>query len=63
MSAIDGPKIPSSVQRMADDRDAPTAPLDDFLVAYSDDDNWWWRISCGHHQNLFDAMLDRWEKS
>jgi hypothetical protein len=38
---------------------AVTASLNDFLKAYNDDDNWWWRISCGHHLNLFDAALER----
>ena len=45
---------------MADDPgQAPTAPLDDFLIAYEDDDNWWWRIGSGHHMNLFDEAVQR----
>lgn len=48
-----------SVQAMASEPSAPTAPLNEFLLAYGDDDNWWWRIGCGHHMNLFDAALER----
>lgn len=51
--------IPPSVRAMADDPQAPTAPLDDFITAMRYDDNWWWRIGCGHHLNLFEAALDR----
>ena len=52
--------IPPSVTAMTDDAAmSPTAPLDDFLAAYDTDDNWWWRISCGHHMNLFDAAVER----
>lgn len=36
-----------------------TPPLDDFLAAYDADDNEWWRINCGHHQNLFEAAVER----
>lgn len=50
--------IPASVEAMYADDHAPTAPLADFLAAYSQDDNWWWRISCGSHQNLFDSAVD-----
>jgi hypothetical protein len=46
--------IPPTVQAMLDDPGAPTAPLEDFLAAYAQDDNIWWRISCGHHLNLFE---------
>lgn len=38
---------------------APTPPLAEFLAVYGQDDNWWWRVSCGHHQNLFDDAVDR----
>ena len=51
--------IPASVIAMADDPQAPTAPLDDFLVAMTIDDNWWWRIGCGHHLNLFEEAIER----
>lgn len=52
--------VPDSVRAMADDRaTTPTAPLADFIAAYAEDSNWWWRIACGHHENLFDAALDR----
>lgn len=39
---------------VTDDR-APTPGLDEFREAYDLDDNIWWRIGCGHHQNLFEA--------
>lgn len=29
------------------------------MKLYDVDDNWWWRIECGHHQNLFEEALDR----
>lgn len=50
-------EVPPSVQAMSDGAYAPTAPLADFLVAYQADDNWWWRIACGHHQNLFEEAV------
>jgi hypothetical protein len=53
------PPLPASVEAMISDDMAPTAPLDDFLGAYAHDDNLWWRIGCGHHMNLFDALLER----
>jgi len=53
--------IPATVRAMADDPQAPTAPLEDFMTAMRYDDNWWWRIGCGHHLNLFEAVLDRLE--
>jgi hypothetical protein len=40
------------------DHDA-TPPIEDFLDGYEEDDNLWWRISCGHHQNLFDDAAYR----
>lgn len=54
-------EIPESVKAMmaADGPMTATAPLEDFLIAYALDDNVWWSISCGHHQNLFDAACDR----
>lgn len=55
-------EIPESVQAMLDDRGivlCPTAPLEDFLIAYALDDNIWWSLSCGHHQNLFEAACDK----
>jgi hypothetical protein len=55
----DNDLIPASVRAMADDPQAPTAPLDDFITAMKWDDNWWWRISSGHHLNLFEAAIDR----
>ncbi len=48
-----------AVEAMVRENMAPTAPLDEFLTAYAKDDNLWWRIGCGHHQNLFDALQER----
>jgi hypothetical protein len=38
---------------------APTAPLGDVLAAMEEDPNLWWRMGCGHHENLFDDAVDR----
>lgn len=54
---------PESVTAAYNDDHAPTPPLDEFLTAYEDDDNWWWRLACGHHLNLFDAAVDRIEQA
>ncbi len=35
----------------------PTPALDEFLVRFEADSNDWWRISCGHHLNLFEAAV------
>jgi len=51
--------LPETVAAMLTDDAAPTAPLDDFVQAYRLDDNIWWRISSGHHQNLFEAACER----
>jgi hypothetical protein len=51
-----------AVEAMAHDPKAPTAPLMEFVTAYEHDDNWWWQIGCGHHENLFDAALERIEE-
>jgi len=54
--------LPRSVQAMIDDNDSgnvPTAPLDEFLEAYDQDDTIWYQISAAHHMNLFDALLER----
>lgn len=48
-----------AVLRMITDNTAPTAPLDEFIAAYAEDDNWWWMLSCGHHQNLFEEAVER----
>lgn len=51
--------VTKSVEAMTGfDSMAPTAPLHEFRVAYEEDDNWWWRIACGHHQNLFDSAIE-----
>jgi len=52
-------ELPDSVRAMLDHPQAPTAPLDDFLPAYTEDDNLWWRIGSGHHQNLFEEAIER----
>jgi len=28
---------------------------------YDEDDNIWWRIACGHHQNLYEAAVERYQ--
>jgi hypothetical protein len=38
--------------------DDATPELDEFRARYNADDNEWWRIDCGHHQNLFEAACD-----
>jgi hypothetical protein len=48
---------PDSVAAILVDNAAPTPPLADFLTAYYEDDNLWWRIGCGHHQNLFEVAV------
>ena len=52
------PKVPSDGVR-AMEQDGPTADLEEFITAYFEDDNIWWRIGCGHHMNLFDAAIER----
>lgn len=37
----------------------PTPSLDEFLAAYDADDNEWWYLGSGHHQNLFDEAVER----
>jgi hypothetical protein len=54
---------PAVQAMLTDGAMVPTAPLDEFLAAYAEDDNLWWRISCGHHQNLFDAAVERYERT
>ena len=41
----------------------PTPPLDEFLREYEADDNIWWVMECGHHQNLFEAAVERMEEA
>lgn len=50
--------LPESVAAMINDPAAPTAPLADFVEAYRRDDNIWWCIGCGHHQNLFETACE-----
>lgn len=40
------------------DDKAPTPSLREFLAEYEGNSNLWWRIGCGHHQNLFDDAID-----
>lgn len=42
-----------------EDRQAPTAPLRDFLVEYAQDDNLPYRLPIGHVVNLLDAAIDQ----
>jgi hypothetical protein len=53
--------VTPAVEAMVNSQDpmTPTAPLDEFLAALAEDDNLWWRVACGHHQNLFDAACER----
>ena len=43
---------------MYENPQAPTAPLAEFIDEYEHDDNVWWMIACGHHQNLFEAAIE-----
>lgn len=36
-----------------------TPTLDEFNALNDKDDGWWWRIACGHHQNLYEAAVER----
>jgi hypothetical protein len=49
--------LPEPVREMITNDHAPTAPLKAFRHAYDQDDNVWWMLSCGHHQNLLDEAL------
>jgi len=37
----------------------PTPKLEVFRADYDRDDNIWWMIGGGHHQNLFEAACER----
>jgi hypothetical protein len=52
-------KLHPDIEGMINKPHHPTCSLDDFLPAYERDDNVWWMIECGHHQNLFDAAVER----
>lgn len=41
------------------DSQAPTPDLAEFRRLYAEDDNLWWSVACGHHQNLFEAACER----
>jgi hypothetical protein len=45
--------------KVSDFEDGPTPPFEVFLAQEAQDDNFWWRISCGHHQNLFEDATGR----
>jgi len=47
-----------AVEAMLTNPQAPTAPLHEFLDAYRADENLWWKLPSGHHQNLFDEAID-----
>lgn len=34
--------------------------LAEFLPRYEKDDNEWWRLQSGDHQNLFEEAVDKW---
>ena len=36
--------------------------VDGFLAAYEQDDNVFWRMECGHHQNVIDELIERLER-
>lgn len=42
---------------------SPTPPLDAVITALEADRNLWWVMGCGHHENLFDAAVDRMEQA
>ena len=44
---------------MITDPAAPTAQLEHFIKDYDKDNNIWWYLSSGHHQNLFEMAVDR----
>lgn len=48
---------PETVAAVLVDPAAPTPPLADFLDAYHRDDNLWWMLGSGHHQNLFEEAV------
>lgn len=52
------PEAPTGAHRAAP---SPTPPLTEFLALYREDDNAWWGLSSGDHQNLFDAAIQRTE--
>jgi hypothetical protein len=37
----------------------PTPSLAEYAELEKADRNFWWRLSCGHHQNLFEMAVDR----
>ena len=40
-----------------------TPTLDAFAAMYDEDEHLWWRIGCGHHQNLYEAAVERYEQA
>lgn len=51
--------LTTGVKAMVKNPQASTADLTEFLMAYNADDSIWWMVSCGHHQNLFEAAVER----
>lgn len=37
----------------------PTPSVEEYLAEEERDPNLWWRIACGHHQNLFEEAVER----
>jgi|GEM_PF-5438206 len=58
---MDDLQISPAVRAMLAGGTSATAPLVEFVEAYSVDDNLWWKTDCGHHQNLFEEACDRLE--
>lgn len=40
----------------------PTPSPDEFEEMQKADPNLWWRIGCGHHENLYDGAMDEIER-
>lgn len=55
--------MPESVRLAIEDHNAPTPPLEEFLTAYYEDDNVFWQLASGHHQNLLDEAVDRMQQA
>jgi hypothetical protein len=50
---------PTSPEPPTFDDNGPTPSVDEFLVMQERDSNLWWRIGCGHHENLFDSAVEQ----
>lgn len=49
-------------RKLMDAATEQTPSLEDFLAMEAVDPNVFWRLDCGHHQNLLDAAIDDIEK-